>query len=242
MEAAAKTGSGFSVFPRWNPLSSTVFSQAPRPKAAGLQKTDIVTHIDGEKILSGHGEFMQKIKSGQSETVELTVVRNGSSTPMKITVQPSGKGENRKIGVQVTAPYRITKLNPVAASVESVRTCARYTKLTFEVRGKLLRGRLSIRSISGPVDIARISGEAARNGIITFFFIMGVISLQLGIFNLLPIPMLDGGHIFLLLIESVIRRDINTKLKEKIAAVGFFILISLMVVVIVSDILKNISR
>jgi regulator of sigma E protease len=110
------------------------------------------------------------------------------------------------------------------------------TLQTFRVIGRLLTGKTSIRQMSGPVGIAQISGDAARSGFQTLVMFMGVISLQLGIFNLLPIPILDGGHLTIIAFESVIRRDLPLKVKERILEVGFYLLILLMVIVTFNDI------
>ena len=109
---------------------------------------------------------------------------------------------------------------------------------TFRVLGRLLSRRASLRQVSGPIDIARISGEAARSGVRTLIWFMGLISLQLGIFNLLPIPVLDGGHLTIIAFESAIRRDLSLKVKERILEVGFYLLIALMVVVLFNDVIK----
>jgi regulator of sigma E protease len=88
------------------------------------------------------------------------------------------------------------------------------------------------------VGIAQISGEAARSGVQALILLMGIISLQLGIFNLLPIPILDGGHLTIIAFESIIRRDLPLKVKERILEVGFYLLILLMVVVLFNDIVR----
>ena len=90
----------------------------------------------------------------------------------------------------------------------------------------------------GPVGIAQASGRAARTGAKTLFTLMAIISLQLGIFNLLPIPILDGGHIAIILLESVARRDFSLQVKERILQVGFVLLLALMVTVIYFDLSK----
>ena len=112
------------------------------------------------------------------------------------------------------------------------------THQTFRVIGRLLTGRTSIRQVSGPVGIAQISGEAARSGVQALILLMGIISLQLGIFNLLPIPILDGGHLTIIAFESIIRRDLPLKVKERILEIGFYLLILLMVVVLFNDIVR----
>jgi regulator of sigma E protease len=109
---------------------------------------------------------------------------------------------------------------------------------TFRVLGRLLTRKTSIKQVSGPIGIAQISGEAARSGLDSLVWFMGLISLQLGIFNLLPIPILDGGHLTIIAFEATIRRDLSLKLKERILEIGFYVLIVLMVVVLFNDIVK----
>ncbi|MCC6130959.1 MAG: site-2 protease family protein, partial [Acidobacteria bacterium] len=91
------------------------------------------------------------------------------------------------------------------------------------------------------IDIAKFSGEAARTGLAALLSLMGMLSLQLGLLNLLPIPMLDGGQITILLLESVARRDFSLKVKERLLQAGFVFLVLLMATVLALDVVKNIS-
>ncbi len=216
----------------------SVMENSPAEKA-GLKSGDEIVSVNGKPIISGVEQFINTIEKTAGKTISLVVNRSGTRVPL--TISPMGKPGNHKIGAFVEEPYRLVKLGFGGAVIQSGKDIERFTALTFTVLGKLVRGELSIRSISGPVDIARISGQAARNGTISFLYIMALISLQLGIFNLLPIPMLDGGHIVILALEAVRRRDLSYNLKEKITSVGFFLLVALMVVVIISDILKNLN-
>ena len=206
---------------------------------AGLQPGDLVTSLDGHVIVQGVDQFIPLVQ--KSEKPELQMRVNRSGTDLMLTVAPDGTAGGRTIGVGVEVPFRYVKMTAGAAFMQGLTDTKRFTELTFTVLGKLLTGRLSLRSISGPVDIARISGEAARAGFISYLYIMGLISLQLGIFNLLPIPMLDGGLITILGFEAIRRKDLSAQLKERITTVGFVLLVTLMVVVIISDILKNIG-
>jgi regulator of sigma E protease len=97
-----------------------------------------------------------------------------------------------------------------------------------------------MKSMSGPLDIAKFSGEAARTGAVPLVSLMAAISLQLGIFNLLPIPVLDGGHLFLLLLEGAARRDFSLRVKERILQVGFVMILALLAVVLYNDLAKNV--
>ena len=145
----------------------------------------------------------------------------------------------KKIGIAPVQPTTIVRLGLGPAVGTGTRECYRMTIETFRVLRKLVRLRASLRQISGPIDIAHISGEAARSGAPKLIWLMGLISLQLGIFNLLPIPLLDGGHLAIVAFESAIRRDLSVRLKERILEYGFYLLIVLMVVVVFNDIVKR---
>jgi len=105
---------------------------------------------------------------------------------------------------------------------------------------RLVRGEGSVKELSGPLRIAEISGEMLRRGWIELVALMAMISLQLGIMNLLPIPVLDGGHIMILLIEGVARRDLSLNTKERIQQIGFALLAALMMVVIYNDVVQTV--
>jgi len=107
---------------------------------------------------------------------------------------------------------------------------------------RLFTAQGSVKELSGPLQIAHISGEMLRRGWIATVLLMSMISLQLGVMNLLPIPVLDGGHIMVLLIEGVVRRDLSIKVKERIQQLGFALLAALMIVVIYNDVLGEITR
>ena len=113
-------------------------------------------------------------------------------------------------------PADLQKFGIWGAFKQSVQRNYEMSTLTFQIIGRIFRGSASARTISGPIEIARISGSAARTrNARVFFGFLGLISLQLGVFNLLPIPILDGGVIALLLLEGLIRRDLSLTIKEK---------------------------
>jgi regulator of sigma E protease len=111
------------------------------------------------------------------------------------------------------------------------------TTSVFQTLSRLIRREISVRAFSGPIEIARVSREAAR-GVQSFLTLLALISLQLGILNLMPIPVLDGGHILILGFEGLIRRDLSDKLKERVMTVGFVFLLAFFGLVIFFDILK----
>src|SRR4029078_6253632 len=118
----------------------------------------------------------------------------------------------------------------------------RMTRVSFETIARLLRGEGSVKELSGPVAIARISGAAIRLRIKEMLRLMRMISLQLGIMNLLPIPVLDGGHIMILIVEGIVGHDLSLRVKERIQQVGFAALATLMLVVLYNDVITNLVR
>lgn len=144
-----------------------------------------------------------------------------------------------RIGVGFRSNMVVRQLPWGQAVQSALRDNLRNSLATFDVLGKILTRRMSTRSLSGPIGIAQLSGEAYRAGIPELLMFVCFISLQLGIFNLLPIPVLDGGVIFLLLVESLIRRDLSLEVKERFAQVGIVFLLLLAVFVMYNDILKT---
>ena len=155
---------------------------------------------------------------------------------------PTEKEGRVIIGFDPDYPRDLQKYGLTGAVKQSFQQNYEMAVLTFQVIGKILSGSASVRILSGPIEIAQISGTAARTGSARIFFeFLGMVSLQLGIFNLLPIPILDGGVIALLLIEGLMRRDLSLNIKEKIVQVGFVFLILLMGFVIFNDLSKVIN-
>ncbi|MGH9339459.1 MAG: RIP metalloprotease RseP [Acidobacteriota bacterium] len=146
------------------------------------------------------------------------------------------------VGYDVTKlPMRTEQYGLFAAAQRSVERTYRITTLTFEILGKLITGNASLKTMSGPIEIARFSGVAASAGLVSLIGFMALVSLQLGIFNLLPIPILDGGLIALLAIEGIMGRELSLRVKERIFQIGFIFLILLMGVVIFNDLAKNLA-
>jgi regulator of sigma E protease len=134
------------------------------------------------------------------------------------------------------------RLGFAEALSESLATNKKFALLIFEFVGKIFSQELSPRTLEGPIGIARLSGAAARHSLEALISLMAAISLNLGIFNLFPIPVLDGGLILLLLVEGAIRRDLSRKVKERITQVGFAFLMLIAVFVIYNDIVKSLPE
>lgn len=215
--------------------------------AAGIQTNDRVLSIrrmpaDQHEAMAVHQyyDLPRLIEPLPGKDIVIEVERDGTRRSFQLTTRD--QGGIGKIGVGAVFPTIAQKLAPLAALRAGFVECRRMTLQTFKVIGRLLTGRTSIRQMSGPVGIAQISGEAARSGVQALIMFMGVISLQLGIFNLLPIPILDGGHLTIIGLETAIRRDLPQRVKERILEVGFYLLILLMIVVTFNDIVGRLPE
>ena len=142
------------------------------------------------------------------------------------------------IGVALEPRLEVTKLALPQAVVESVRQNTQSAKMIFKFLEGIVERRMSPKSLEGPIRIAQLSGQAAREGPVTFFGLMTAVSLNLAIFNLLPVPILDGGVILLLLVEMLLRRDLDLKVKEAVVKAGFVFLMMVVVFVLYNDISK----
>jgi len=227
---------GFGVSGIKPRLEAVVLPRTGSPAAnAGLRAGDRITAVNRQPVAQYY-ELPLLIEPHPGTEITLEVLRDGEGLSFELTtMNEAGKG---KIGVVPLFPTVVETLGVVPAIRVGFVECRRMTIQTFQVIGRLLTRKTSIRQVTGPVGIAQISGEAARSGVEALIMLMGIISLQLGIFNLLPIPILDGGHLTVIAVETVIRRDLPLKVKERILEVGFYLLIVLMVVVLFNDIVR----
>jgi regulator of sigma E protease len=153
-------------------------------------------------------------------------------------------GEKGKIGIALGkyVPTIVKRYGFFAAMGHSVKKMVDMVDLVFNAIRKIIVGKLSTKTLSGPIEIANISKKAMESGPSFYFLLIAFISLQLGLINLLPIPALDGGHLMIFSIESVIRRDFSPKVKNLLMNIGFFLLIALMAFVILNDIAKKLPN
>lgn len=225
------------------PRLVTVVSGDPADKA-GLKKGDVIVSIAGRQIRGAPEDILSKFVGAISQAApgpfEITYLRNGKMGVTKISPRRDPDG-SWKVGVAVAADLKeVTERFPLGQSfVEGWRRLKTDFRMTLSILGRLFVGRASLKTMSGPLDIAKFSGEAARTGAIPLVALMAAISLQLGIFNLLPIPVLDGGHLFLVMIEGAVRRDFSLAVKERILQVGFLMILALISVILYNDLAKN---
>lgn len=214
-----------------------IFENSPAMKA-GLQKGDVIVGFNGIPVRSWFefAQFMTNMK--EEKPVNLIVKRDGKI--ISITVIPTYSSELKKytIGISPHFEQKTIQYSFGQAVDKAVDKTVELTVAIYGVVKGLITGDVSFKTLGGPLSIAKFSGEALETGITTFLFAMAFMSLQLGYLNLLPIPVLDGGLILVLLIETIIRRPLPEKAKEYLAYFGFALLGTLMIYVIFNDILR----
>ena len=226
----------------WVPQEPNIVTQIepdmPAAKA-GMKIGDEVVAVNGVTMRSMRA-LIHALQQNRGKPLDVAVMRNGQELHFNVIPVLSHNahgGEQWRMGF-ISNPVHVDKLGFGDAFAKSIETNKRYSVLILELVRQLVARKVSMKQIDGPIGIARASGEAARQGWMPLLALMAAISLNLGIFNLFPIPIMDGGVILLLAIESVMRRDISMKIKERIYQAAFVFLILFAVVVIYNDIGK----
>ena len=222
------------VLPDARPFIRAVNPGDPADRA-GLKVDDEVLSVDGVRILLP-SQLAEAISSKADREVDLVVRRNGQE--LKIVVTPEKRGDRGLIGVAIGQETRSFQPGPFEAISLSVTRNIELTVQIFKTVGGFFSGETSPRQLMGPIAIAQLSGESAQAGAVSLFGLMALISLNLGIINLLPIPILDGGHIAIIALEGITRRDFSVQVKEKMLLAGFVLLMMLMVTVIYNDLTR----
>jgi len=211
---------------------------------AGIEAGDLIETIDGQPVRSRF-TLLESIRQSGGKPVAITANRKGKQLSFKVTpVFSNSDGKPRfMIGVAPDLKRNIYsgQLSFPAALAESIKQNTKNATLIVGALKGMIERRLPAKSLEGPIGIARRSGEAASQGPISFLLLMTAVSMNLAIFNLLPIPILDGGMIVLLLVEIIMGRDVSMAAKENILKVGFVFLMMVVVLVLYNDISKLIS-
>ncbi|MFL6231534.1 MAG: RIP metalloprotease RseP [Thermoanaerobaculia bacterium] len=203
-------------------------------ETAGFRPGDEIRAVDGRPVIDSQA-FVDAISPRAGQQVGVQVLRDGR--PLTLTVVPRNDAGSGRIGVKIGFYQRF---GPSRAFVEGARYSVQTVEQIFQILGKLFKHQIPAQgALAGPLEIAKQSGEAARLGFKYLLQLMGFISVSIAVMNLMPIPILDGGQIFILAVEGVIRRDLSLRLKEIVSQVGFVMILLLMFVVIYFDVMKN---
>lgn len=203
-------------------------------QAAGLRADDAILEI-GDTPVRSFAEIPPLVAAAAGKELRLTVWRAGEV--LEVPVAPKDTAQGPRIGI---APKTVVKkFGPAGAVAEAVRWSWEMTRQTFDVLRRLLTAQISPRTMMGPLGIAQASGDAARSGAGSLFFLIAVISLQVGILNLVPLAPLDGGHLAILAAEGLARRDFSLTVKAWIMNAGAAVIFLLIGLVLYSDLSKT---
>jgi regulator of sigma E protease len=222
------------VFPDVHPRVQSVRTGEPAD-VAGLKPGDVVVAVNGERVqLARH--LSEAIGKNAEKPITLSVLRGGQ--PLDVPVTPRRDGDVGRIGISISNEVKRIHPGPLAAVWMSVQRNWEFAGLILRTLGGLISGETSPKQLMGPVGIAQLSGESAQEGWVSLFALMASISLNLGLLNLLPVPVLDGGHILIMALEGAARRDFSIRVKERMLFAGFVLLMLLMVTVIYNDLTR----
>jgi regulator of sigma E protease len=221
----------------WPVMRPELLSVDPSGAAAraGLRRGDVVLAVNGTRL--EETEVVDEIRKHGGMPITLTIERDGMARD--VSVVPEKRGGTGVIGVSISA-FEVRRVDPnlLQAMKMSVRRNWENTMMIGATIRGLVRGNTPVRQLMGPVAIAQLSGNAAQLGWIPLFELMAMVSLNLGLINLLPIPVMDGGQIAILGFESLTRRDLSIKVKERILLAGAALIVTLMATVIYNDVMR----
>ena len=223
------------VLPPMNPEATVVLDGSPA-KEVGLRVGDVVLAANGERPIA-HARLIEMIRANEGKPIELDIARGDER--LTLTMTPRTIDGLVRIGAQFES-YELRRIEPglLQAVQLSLKQNWEWSRLIVKTLAGLFTRETNVKQLMGPVAIAQVSGTAAEAGWLELFGLMAMISLNLGLLNLMPIPVLDGGHILILALEGLSRKDFSMKVKEKMLLVGFALLVTLMVTVIYNDLTR----
>lgn len=214
---------------------------------AGLRENDKIIAMSGKEIATW-GEIAESITKSDGREIILRISRGTETKEVRIIPQLTKSknifGEDvdaYKIGVLSSQSTVTRRLRPIPALWEGVQQTWMMTELTILSVVKLIEGVISPSTLGGPILIAQMAGAQVKKGILPFIFFMAILSVNLGVLNLLPVPVLDGGHLFFYVLELITRREISIRWREWAQQIGFVLLILLMLFVFYNDIMRIFS-
>ena len=210
----------------------------------GLLKGDRITAFNGLAITDWK-HLTEQIRSHPNQLVELTILRNGQEITMDFRPDAEGRSDNLigKAGIVAHRPasfserYQVhIRYGPIDAVIKAAQKTWTMTILTFKFIGHMITGTVSLSNISGPVTIAEVAGVSFLLGIVSYLSVLAIISISIGVLNLLPIPMLDGGHLLYYLWEFIVGKPLSTAMQIKAQMIGMALIASLIVLALYNDI------
>jgi len=216
-------------------LVGSVLEDGPAA-AAGFEPWDRVVSVDGRPITQW-AEWVEAVRAMPGQVAEVGVMRHGDSVSIALRIAERAADDGTVYGYVGVGPLvRDVAYSPLAAVPRALSETWEKTVLTLGLLKKMVTGLVSTKNLSGPITIAKVAGDSARSGFESFFGILALLSISLGVLNLLPIPILDGGHILLCTTEMVIRRPIPERVQAWGIQIGFAIVGGMMLLAVYNDI------
>ncbi len=217
-------------------------------ESSGLQAKDVIVQINDQKI-ADWGDVVENVSGSNGRELRVTVKRGAEEKAIRVIPQLTNatnifgeKTRAYKMGIIQSDQFVIRSENPARALVSGVKKTWNVIELTVLSVVKMIEGVVSPKTLGGPILIAQLAGAQVKQGLVSFLFLMGLLSVNLSILNLLPIPVLDGGHLFFNVIELIIGREVNLKWREIAQQIGLFLLVILMLFVFYNDIVRIINK
>jgi regulator of sigma E protease len=230
-------------------LSSKIGEVSPGlpGERAGLKKGDLVLSIDGKEV-SKWDDLSKMIRSSKGKELSLKLKRNGDVFDIKVIPQ-AFKDKNLfgeefdafRIGIVNSQEVLIEKVNPVIALGKGFSQTWQWVELTVVSIIKMIQRVIPAKTIGGPILIAQLAGEQARKGLMSLVLFTAILSINLGVINLFPIPVLDGGHFLFLGLEAILRKPVSIKKMEIAQQIGLILIISLMIYAFYNDLIRIFS-
>ncbi len=220
------------------PLLGQIVSDSPASRA-GLRSLDRVVALEGEAISSWH-QFVMAVRERPGASVTLQIERDGQALSVPLVLEAidgigrlgAGVAEQPELWQDFTFEYR---LGPVQSVVAGAQQTLQVSWLTVKMLGRMLMGEVSVRNLSGPLSIAEFAGLSAAAGLVAFLGFLALVSVSLGVLNLLPVPVLDGGHLLYYSIEAVTGSPLSDRAQQAGQSVGLALLFGLMSVALFND-------
>jgi regulator of sigma E protease len=232
----------YAVLPSSAPPPPPVINEiaAGQPaEAAGLKKGDLVLSVAGVNV-STWEELAKTIRHGKGGELVLKVKRNEEVLEIKVTPIAFKEGEEQVYRIGIVGPRSDPTIGPMLELGNGLDRAWMIIRFSVIALVKVIQGEIAARdAVSGPVGIFDMVGQQARKGLIDLLFLVGVLSVSLGFFNLFPIPILDGGHVLFLAIEAVLRRPLSLRKMEIAQQVGLVLIILLMIFALYNDLLRK---
>ncbi len=205
---------------------------------AGLKAWDRVEQVD-ESAIRNWGEWVDVVRAAPDEALTVTVRRGEASVELTLVPGERVAEDGRRYGfVGVMSVTREIRYGVLEAIPKSLAETWSKTKLTLDLLKKMLTGMVSTKNLAGPITIAKVAGDSARSGFESFFSVLALLSISLGVLNLMPIPILDGGHILYCAVELLTRRPVSARIQALGVQVGLFLVGGLMVLAFYNDITR----